>query len=99
MGEKNVMLFIMKDFLNNLYNSVNFLNEHELNYAPEIQFGNYINSNTYLIDKIIPSTIRFNLNALHVKRPLYLNGYFVGRDKDVYDNLNKFLTLKKKYNI
>jgi len=99
MGEKNLMLFIMKDFLNNLYNSVNFLNEHELNYAPEIQFGNYINSNTYLIDKIIPSTIRFNLNALHVKRPLYLNGYFVGRDKDVYDNLNKFLTLKKKYNI
>lgn len=99
MGEKNLMLFVMKDFFNNLYNSVDFINEHELNYSPEIQLGNYINSNTYLINKIISSTINYNLNALAVKRPLYLNGYFVGSEKDVYYNLNKCLILKKKYNI
>lgn len=99
MGEKNLMLYIMKDFLNKLYVSSEFINEHELNCAPEIQLGNYINSNTYLINKIIPSTIRFNLNALGIRRPLYLGGYFVGSAKDVYDNLNKCLILKKKYNI
>lgn len=99
MGEKNLMLFVMKDFFNNLYNSVDFINEHELNYSPEIQLGNYINSNTYLINKFISSTINYNLNALAVKRPLYLNGYFVGSEKDVYYNLNKCLILKKKYNI
>ena len=91
MGEKNLMLYVMKDFFNNLYSSVDFFYEHELNYSPEIQFGNYINSNKYLINKIIPSTIRFNLNALVVKRPLYLYGYFVGSRKDVFDALRKYL--------
>lgn len=94
MGNQNLMLYIMKNFYENLYTSVEFINDHELNNSPEIQLGNYINSNKNLVDKIIVSKISFNLNALVVKRPLYLYGYFVGTENEVYKAFKKYLKLK-----
>lgn len=99
MGEKNLMIYVMKDFFDKLYISSEFINEHDLHNAAEIQLGEYINSNNNLINKIVVSEIRFKLYSLLIFRPLYLFGYFIGSEKDVYDNLNKCLSLKKKYNI
>jgi hypothetical protein len=99
MGDKNLMMYVMKNFFENLYSSSEFINHHELNNSPEIQLGEYINSNQYLRDKIIVSEIRFNLYSLAVSRPLYLTGYFVGSKKNVYNSLRICLNLKKKYNI
>ena len=94
MGEKNLMLYVMKNFFENLYNSEEFIDEDNHNSSPEVQLGHYVNSDNYLKTKVIVSTIRFNLYALLVNRPLYLKGYFVGNKKDVYKALEKYLQIK-----
>jgi hypothetical protein len=99
MGEKNLMIYVMKDFFEKLYTSNDIIYKNGSNYIPEFHLGIYVNSNKNLMNKIIVSEIRYKLYAISVGRPLYLSGYFVGSEKDVYDNLNKCLTLKKKYNI
>jgi adenylate kinase family enzyme len=99
MGEKNLMIYLMKDFFDKLYISSEFVNIYYLNKSPEIQFGEYVNSNKNIVNKIIVSEIRFNLYSLLVSRSSYLAGYFVGSKKDVYNALGKCLHLKKKYNI
>ena len=87
MGNVDLMLYIMKNFFDNIYNSYDFILENELNKAPEMQFANFINSNKLLENKIINSDIRFNLCALYCDRPLYFSGYFVGTYKNVYNKL------------
>ena len=96
MGKPDLVLYVMKDFIDNLYKSKEYLEEDELNYAPELQLGNYINTNSYLKDLTIPSDINKNLHALWVKRKLYLNGYFVGTYNDVYKSLNIFIKVLKQ---
>jgi hypothetical protein len=86
MGNTELMLYVMKKFFDELYTSKEYLEHHELNNAPELQLGNFINSNIYLKNFIISSKINKNLCALAVKRPAYLKGYFIGTYKDVYDS-------------
>jgi hypothetical protein len=96
MGNPELVLYVMKDFFEQMYNSKEYLKEHELNYAPELQLGNYVNSNSYLKNLIVLSNINNNLYALSVKRKLYLNGYFVGTYNDVNKSLSIFIkTLKQ----
>jgi hypothetical protein len=90
MGDTNLMLYIMKDFFDNIYNSSDFILEDKMNISAEIQFANYINSNKILENKIVNSDIRFTLAALHCDRPLYLSGYLVGTAKNVYNQYKKW---------
>jgi hypothetical protein len=83
MGKAELVLYVMKDFFNNLYTSKEYLEEHEYNNTPELQLGYYINSNINLKNNIEYSNINKNLCALLIERPLYLKGYFVGRYNDV----------------
>jgi hypothetical protein len=105
MGNVDLMIYIMKNFFENIYKSYEFTLEHKLNKSPEIQFANYINSNKLLENKIVNSTIRFTLCALYCDRPLYLTGYLVGTYKNVYrtflencrnEYINKNKNLKNK---
>ncbi len=96
MGKPEFVLYIMKNFLNELYTSKNYLEEHELNNAPELQLGNYINSNVYLNKISISSKINRNLCALAVKRPAYLKGYLVGTYNDVYKSLDIYFKAWKQ---
>jgi hypothetical protein len=91
MGKPELVLYVMKNFFNELYTSKEYLEEHELNNAPELQLGNYINSNKYFKNLIEVSKINRNLCALAVKRPAYLKGYLVGTYNDVYKSLNIYL--------
>ena len=96
MGNVDLMIYIMKNFFENIYKSYEFTLEHELNKSAEIQFANYINSNKMLENKIINSNIRFTLCALYCERHSYLSGYLVGTYKNVY---KKFLEhCKNEYN-
>lgn len=83
MGNSDLILYIIKDFFNNLYTSKEYLEENENNNAPELQLGNYINSNINLKNNIEYTNINKNLCALLIERPLYLKGYLVGTYKDV----------------
>lgn len=96
MGRPELVLYIMKNFLNELYTSKEYLEEHELNNAPELQLGNYINSNVYLKNFIVVSKINRNLCALRVNRPFYLDGYLVGTYNDVYKSLNIYFKALKQ---
>jgi hypothetical protein len=96
MGNPELILYIMKNFLNELYTSKEYLEQHELNNAPELQLGNYINSNGYFNNFIISSTINRNLCALAVKIPAYLKGYFVGTYNDVLKSLDIYFTAWKQ---
>jgi hypothetical protein len=84
-GDAELMIYIMKDFFDNIYNSYDFILEDKMNISAEIQFANYINSNKVLENKIVNSDIRFTTTALYCDRPLYLSGYFVGTTKNVYN--------------
>lgn len=95
MGNTDLMLYIMKDFYNNIYNSYEFVLEDKMNKSVEIQFANYINSNKLLENRIVNSDIRFTTAALYCERPLYLSGYFVGTTKNVYNEYKKYLRYKK----
>jgi|688.fasta_scaffold17596_5 hypothetical protein len=90
MGNQELMIYIVKDFFKNLYTSKEYLLKHELNNAPETQFGYYINSNNFLSNKIIASPINNFLCSLYIDRPLYLQGYFVGTRKDIYNAFNLY---------
>jgi hypothetical protein len=96
MGRPELVLYTMKNFLNELYTSKSYLEDHELNNSPELQLGNYVNSNIYLKNYIIVSKINRNLCALRVKRPFYLDGYLVGTYNDVYKSLNIYLNQLSK---
>ena len=96
MGNPVLVLYIMKNFLNELYTSKEYLEKHELNNSPELQLGNYINSKTYLNNFVIPSRINRNLCALSVKRPGYLKGYLVGTYNDVYKSLDIYFKAWKQ---
>lgn len=98
MGNPDLMLYIMKDFINRLYNSKEYLEEHELNSAPELQLGFYINSNLYFKKFIKASKINKNLCALLIERPLYLKGYYIGTYKDVL-KYSKLYTTDLKQNL
>lgn len=95
MGDAELMLYIMKDFFNNIYNSYDFVLEDKMNKSVEIQFANYINSNKLLENKIINSNIRFTTAALYCDRPSYLSGYLVGTTKNVYNAHKKYIKAKK----
>ena len=90
MGDADLMLYIMKDFFNNIYNSYDFVLEDKMNKSIEIQFANYINSNKLFENRIVNSDIRFTTAALYCHRPLYLTGYFVGTAKNVYNAYKKY---------
>lgn len=77
MGNKDDMIYIMKDFFTNMYNSYEFTLEHKLNKSPEIQLGNYINSNSNLQQQIVNSEIRYKLCPYYFNFPLYLEGYYI----------------------
>jgi hypothetical protein len=96
MGEQNLMLYVIKNFFEKLYTSSEFINDHNLNNSPEIQFGKYINSNKILTDKIVVSSIRFDLKALFISRPAYLSGYFLGNIKDIINAKNKYYYYENK---
>jgi len=96
MGNPELMLYVMKNFINELYISKEYLVQHELNYAPELQLGNFINSNLYLKKYIIVSKINKKLCALRLKRPFYLDGYLVGTYKDVYDAFYIYSKVEKQ---
>lgn len=96
MGNPELMLYVMKNFLNELYTSKEYLEKHELNNAPELQLGNYINSNRFLNNFIIPSRINRNLCALHIKRSAYLKGYLIGTYNDVYKSLDIYFRALKQ---
>lgn len=99
MGNKDTMIYIMKDFLLNIYNSYDFILEHKLNSSPEIQFGNYINSNTNLTQKIVQSKINNELCAYFYDLPLYLKGYYISNNKnEIKNNLIKEI-IKKRENM
>jgi hypothetical protein len=95
MGNTELMIYIMKDFINSIYNSYDFVLEDKMNKSVEIQFANYINSNKLLENKIINSNIRFTSAALYCKRPLYFSGYLVGDAKNVYNAYKKYIRAKK----
>ena len=86
MGNKDTMIYIMKDFFSNIYNSYDFVLENKSNNSPEIQFGNYINSNPILREKIVESKINNELCAYFHDLPLYLKGYYVGTNKNIIKN-------------
>lgn len=90
MGNQELMIYIIKDFFTNLYTSKEYLLKQKLNNAPETQLGYYINSNKFLSDKIVASPINNFLCSLYVDRPLYLQGYFVGTRKDIYNAFNSY---------
>jgi len=96
MGNPELMLYVMKNFLNELYTSKEYLEQHELNNAPELQLGNYINSNRFFNNFIVPSRINRNLSALHVNRPAYLKGYFVGTYNDICKSLDIYFRASKQ---
>ena len=99
MGNKDTMIYIMKDFFLNIYNSYDFILEHKLNNSPEIQFGNYINSNTNLTQKIVQSKINNELCAYFYDFHLYLKGYYISNNKnEINNNLIKEI-MKKKENM
>jgi len=95
MGDVDLMLYIMKNFINNIYSSYEFILEDKMNKSVEIQFANYINSNKLLENKIINSNIRLTTSALYCERPLYLSGYLVGTTKNVYNAYKKYTRAKK----
>jgi hypothetical protein len=90
MGDTDLMLYIMKGFFDNIYNSYEFILEDKMNISAEIQFANYINSNKMLENRIVNSDIRFTTAALYCDRPLYLSGYLVGTTKNVYSVYKKY---------
>jgi hypothetical protein len=99
MGNKDTMIYIMKDFFLNIYNSYDFILEHKLNNSPEIQFGNYINSNANLTQKIVQSKINNELCAYFYDFHLYLKGYYISNNKnEINNNLIKEI-MKKKENM
>jgi hypothetical protein len=96
MGDANLMVHIMKDFFDKIYNSYDFILEDKMNISAEIQFANYINSNKLLENKIVNSDIRFTTAALYCDRPLYLSGYLVGTTKNVFNAYKKYTKNKNQ---
>lgn len=96
MGNKDTMIYIMKDFLLNIYNSYDFILEHKFNNSPEIQFGKYINSNTNLTQKIVQSKINNELCAYFYDLPLYLKGYYISNNKNKIIKKNKIVKKNNK---
>ena len=94
MGDTDLMIYIMKDFFDNIYNSYDLISEDKMNISAEIQFAAYINLNKVLENRIVNSDIRFTTAALYCDRPLYLSGYFVGTTKNVYNAYKKYTRVK-----
>lgn len=83
-GNPSLMLYLMKNFVTNMYNS-NCLSQNNINYAPEVEIAKFINSDIYLNNKT--KTINLPDCLCLFTSQLYINGYYLGEKKNVYKHL------------
>jgi hypothetical protein len=87
-GNQDMMIYLMKNFIDKIYTDIDCLCSNNLNISPEIQLATFVNTDTNLKNKLKQIKI---IDSCFYHIGMYRSGYYLGKK----ENIEKYLRIRK----